>query len=347
MGKEHALIVCPGRGTYTKTELGYLQRHGGPFQARIDRIDQLRRERGQPAVSALDAADAFAPATHTAGEHASALIYACSLVDFLAVDRERYDLAALCGNSLGWYTALGLGGALDERGAFHLVNTMGALTAAHGVGGQLVYPVVDEQWRPDPARAETLARAMAEVNALEGCQLHDSICYGGYRVVGGNEAGLKELSKRLPKVEERFPLRLVNHAAFHTPLLGDVSERALASIPPETFRAPAAPLIDGRGAVWQPFSAQPEALRRYTLGHQVVAPFDFARALEVGLKEFAPDRVILLGPGTALGGAVGQVLVRLGWDGIESKDDFQRRQREAPYVLSMGLADQRARVVPR
>ena len=58
------------------------------------------------------------------------------------------------------------------------------------------------------------------------------------------------------------------------------------------------------------------------------------------LREFAPDHVILPGPGNTLGGIVGQVMVREGWRGVRSKDDFLALQAvESPFVLSLGLLD--------
>jgi hypothetical protein len=65
------------------------------------------------------------------------------------------------------------------------------------------------------------------------------------------------------------------------------------------------------------------------------------------VKEYAPDRVILLGPGDTLGGAIAQALIAIRWQGLGSKQDFQAVQAsDAPLLLSMGRADQRALVVP-
>ncbi|GIU10656.1 hypothetical protein TUM4641_27700 [Shewanella morhuae] len=52
-------------------------------------------------------------------------------------------------------------------------------------------------------------------------------------------------------------------------------------------------------------------LREYTLGEQVVKPYDFSKAIVVAMKEFAPDRVIVLGPGNTLGGPVAQSLIAI------------------------------------
>ncbi|MEM9106931.1 MAG: ACP S-malonyltransferase, partial [Pseudomonadota bacterium] len=56
---------------------------------------------------------------------------------------------------------------------------------------------------------------------------------------------------------------------------------------------------------------------------------------------FAPDCIIVLGPGNSLGGAVAQSLIGIGWEGMQSKSDFVARQSEEPFLISMGLEDQR------
>ncbi|MGB7263528.1 MAG: ACP S-malonyltransferase, partial [Albidovulum sp.] len=48
-----AVVICPGRGTYTKTELGYLSRHFGD-RALLGAFDASRAALGQETLSALD-----------------------------------------------------------------------------------------------------------------------------------------------------------------------------------------------------------------------------------------------------------------------------------------------------
>jgi len=111
------------------------------------------------------------------------------------------------------------------------------------------------------------------------------------------------------------------------------------------WSAPAVPLVDGRGAVFRPLGADPAAVRDYTLGHQVVAPYDFTASVRVVMREYAPDHLVLLGPGGNLGGAVAQALLAEGWRGLGTKADFTAMQAVAPVVLSMARPEQRARVV--
>ena len=82
----------------------------------------------------------------------------------------------------------------------------------------------------------------------------------------------------------------------------------------------------------------------YTFGAQILTPYDFTRALQVAVKEFAPDRIVLLGPGDTLGGAIAQALIGIEWLGLTGKADFQAMQAEDPFLISMGRDEQRARV---
>lgn len=339
--RQTAVVICPGRGTYTKTELGYLKRyHKGKRDSVTRRLDAALAQAGHPTVSSLDGADAFSLKTHTPGEYASTLIYACSAADFLAIDRERFEIVAVTGNSMGWYSALALAGALAPDADFTLIHTMGSMMRGGTIGGQLIYPLVDADWRLSAARDELITNALAEVRK-KGHQAHVSIKFGGYLIVGGDQPALQAFMRLLPPVEDgKYPFILVNHAAFHTPLLTDVSQQAFATLSVELFQKPELPMVDGRGCIWQPYSTDLAELRRYTLGHQVVETYDFTRAIDVVLKEFSPDKLILLGPGATSGGAIGQILVSSQWLGLKSKSDFSALQAENPFLIAMGREDQ-------
>jgi [acyl-carrier-protein] S-malonyltransferase len=342
--KKRAVVICPGRGTYTKETLGYLKQYGAPIGDFIDDIDERRRARGEPTITELDYAQAFQPSVHTRGENASALIYACAYADFMSIDRSQYDIVAVTGNSMGWYLACAFAGALDWASGFSVINTMGSMMKNEIIGGQVIYPLTDENWRPSRERRTAVEQAVARASAQDGVEIHASIFLGGFLVLGANKAGIAALLKELPVVEN-YPFQLINHAAFHTPLLRETAAKAFHLLPETLFQRPAVPLIDGRGCIWQPYSTKIEDLYHYTLGHQVVEPYDFTRAITVALREFAPDKLILLGPGGSLGGAVGQILVETNWKGIDSKATFTARQAEDPFVVAMGRPDQRRLVV--
>lgn len=342
--KRRALVICPGRGSYTKETLGYLKQYGQHIGDFISDIDNRRRSIGEPTISELDSADSFKASLHTKGEHASPLIYSCAYADYTSIDPEKYKVVAVAGNSMGWYITLAVGGALDWAGSFQVINTMGSMMKNELIGGQVIYPVVDENWRRSPAREKEVLQIVKKINLRPEHQAYLSITLGGYLVFGGNKAGVTALLKELPPIEN-YPFQLINHAAFHTPLLEETSRKAFELLPESLFQKPQVPLIDGRGTIWPPYSTDVRKLYEYTLGHQVVAPYDFSRSVMVGLKEFCPDVVILLGPGSTLGGSLGQIMIEIDWQNLKNKSDFSDRQTRDPVLLAMGRPEQRSLVV--
>jgi [acyl-carrier-protein] S-malonyltransferase len=338
---EAALVICPGRGTYGKAELGYLKRHHSDKAGLIAGFDRLRSERGQPSLSELDGADRFSPALHTRGDIASPLIFAASYADFLAIDRTRFDVAAVTGNSMGWYTTLAVAGAVSAENGFRIVDAMGENSQAGEPGGQVLLTLVDDEWREVPGLRDQVLALVEGIGARPGTALHVSIDLGGMLVVAGDEAGLAVLLAEAPPNPVREPLRLVNHGPFHTPLMRGSSDRAMADLPADWFGSPDVPMIDGRGHIWRPFATGPAALRDYTFVTQILETYDFTRAVQVAVKEHAPDRIVLLGPGDTLGGAIAQALIAIGWRGLRSKADFQAMQSAEPFLLAMGREDQR------
>jgi acyl transferase domain-containing protein len=336
-----AVVICPGRGTYNKNELGYLSRHFGDQDLLAD-FDARREALGQESLSQLDGAQSYFLAKHSRGDNASALIYAASLGDFGAIDREKIEVVAVTGNSMGWYSTLALGGALSPQAAFEVVNAMGSLMQESLIGGQLIYPFVGEDWAPDAAKKAELLSLVREIDGRDNHVLSLSIDLGGMLVLAGNEAGLSAFEAAVPPIQERFPLRLANHAAFHSALQEPVAEIARTRLSPDLFGQPELPLIDGRGTIWWPGASESEALWDYTFDHQVVKPYDFTHAIRIAAREFAPDLFIITGPGTTLGGAVAQALILSNWQGMASKSDFQKQQQSAPLLVSMGMDDQRA-----
>lgn len=342
--KQKALVICPGRGTYNAAELGYLKTHHAARRDMVAKLDALRKSGGQTAISELDGADKYAPSVHMTGDNASLLIYACALADFAAIDREKYDIVAVTGNSMGWYLALACADILDFEGGARLVNNMGGMMHNHGKGGQIVWPIVDADWRIDIEKVNLINNLIEKSKVDSAISLHISIQLGGMVVFAADEPGLKWLAERLPK-DDRFPMRLLHHAAFHSPLLDHIVPMARAANPASDFGVGTISAIDGQGKIWSPKAFDPAAIYDYTLGAQLNRTYDFTRAVQVAAAEFAPDKIIVLGPGTTLGAPTAQALIANNWRGLSGKADFQARQAENPAILSMGIAEQRALVV--
>ena len=67
------------------------------------------------------------------------------------------------------------------------------------------------------------------------------------------------------------------------------------------WAAPNVTLIDGRGTRFTPYSTDPAELARHTIMEQPTSTYDFARSFRVALREYAPEVILLPGPGASLG----------------------------------------------
>lgn len=341
------LVVAPGRGSYNRTELGYLSRfpaYGNLRKKILKAADQAREAKGRPTVSSLDGASHYSISKHLPGEHASGLIFSCAAADF-AMLQENHEIAAVLGNSMGWYTTLFTGGALSFEQAFEVVDTMGWQQKGNIIGGQVIYPLVDDQWKATPERRAVIERVMADINQQDDSHwVGVSIELGGLIVLAGTDLGIKALLEKLPVIklgQNDYPFQLARHSAFHTHLMNDASLNGQADLQHIQWGQPKVPMIDGTGRIWRPMQTSPEQLRAYTLGHQVTEPYGFTTSLKVGLREYNPDYVVLLGPGESMGGAIAQTMIAEGWRGLHNRQDFISAQKsDQPPLIAMNRLNQ-------
>ncbi|MBI5850975.1 MAG: ACP S-malonyltransferase [Planctomycetes bacterium] len=328
--KPIAVLLCPGRGSYGKNELGSIAKAlaGASDQAALREAlaeaDAVRARERRPTVSELDAAPAFRPGLHLDGKNAAELIYFATMAQ-LPVLSARYAIAAVAGNSLGWYTALAASGAVDVATGALLVRTMARLQDL-AKGGQILTTSVDADWRVDPALARGIDDALAAVAARgEDHHVARSIRLGGHEVLAGTEAGVTALLSALPKVlggEREFPFRLAGHGPFHTRLCTEVAAAAQHELSELPVTMPRIHLIDGRGDVHSPWSADPDELLDYTTGEQVLTTFDFSASVRTALREFNPDVVLCAGPGTSLRAPAGHVVIRERYRGVHGREEL-------------------------
>ena len=323
-------IFLPGRGSYTKATLGSLPDEH-PW---IDRADALRAEYGLGSLRDLDRGP-WKGGEHLRADNAAPLIHLVAMID---AERAAAEHETVCvgGNSLGWYTALSVAGALDFDDGFRLVQEMAQLQMSpEPDGGQILYPLVDEEWRLSAQCEREVEAALASAKG----EAFPSIALGGFAVLAGSEAGIRHLLDSLPPVEvgpALYPFRLKGHGPYHTPLLGAVATGALERLGRLGWRAPAVTLIDGRGVRFSPWATDPGQLAAYTLGEQVVTPFGFTTSVRIALREYAPDLLVLPGPGNTLGSVCGQILAMEGYRAIHDRGDFAAIQEsESPVVWSM------------
>ena len=323
MTKPTAVLFCPGRGSYTKDELGYLARtvRPGPIADALAACDEWRRSQGRPTLTEIDGAEKFRPGLHLAGENAAELIYFGTMAHAELL-RERYDIVAVAGNSLGWYSALPASGALDAHSGWRLVATMAALQQ-QASGGQVLMTNVGEDWQRNlelHVATAAVVQALRDRGADTYCDY--SIHLGGHAVLAGTEAAVTELLTRLPKVkigERDFPFRLAGHGPFHTKLCAGVSEQAATTLADLPVGMPRCHLIDGFGNVHSPWSADPRELWHYTTHAQVTETFDFTACVRTAMREFQPDVLLCAGPGSSLRAPVGHTVLAEGWRGLHDK----------------------------
>ena len=333
--KKRSVVLCPGRGSYGKDSLGYAQQM---TSAKLDIADAFRTNAQKPTVREMDASTTFRSSWHVAGEHASILTAAISGADFDQI-HAAHEIVAICGNSMGWYTALGLSGAVDYRDSIEVIETMGEYQRGNVIGGQIVVSITDDNWKINPAELDMVEKAIQEIP-----DLFWSIRLGGQAILGGSNEALETALQILPKKTTQgreFPFRLPLHSAFHTALMQEAHERAIVDLAHISMRSPVIPLVDGRGHIWRPKACSGQDIFKYTFGNQVLEAYDFTRMVSSVLRNFAPDHIILLGPGSNLGGSVAQVLIQEKWKGIQSKQDFIALQESNPFVLAMARPEQR------
>lgn len=338
--RKKIVVICPGRGTYTKETMGRLRNLRGEAKLFVESIDEWRVKEGWPSLTELDLAERFQPAVHTKGENAAAMIYAHAGLDFIDLKNSDCEIVGVLGNSMGWYLALAFSEVLSPEISYQVIQSMGSMLKEGIVGGQVIHTLVNDQWQIDPVKQQAIEDVLVQARAA-GHFASVSIELGGYWVLAADQQGIGFLLNHLPK-DGDFPFQLINHGAFHSELMRESSEGGLRLFSVNDFHRPKWDLIDGRGRHLGTSSTSPEELYDYTFRSQVLETFSFTRSIVTALKELAPDHLVLLGPGGTLGGAIGQILIQEKWRGMDSKEAFSRRQKENPFLISLCVPEQRA-----
>jgi len=329
-----AAVAFPARGSYGPASLRSLP----PAHPWVRRADQLRREYDLPALSDLDGAARFDPGVHLRSANASPLTFLSGLLDAERIAGD-HEVVVVVASSTGWYTALAASGALEFDDAFRLVQTMALLAeepiTKDGPGGQLIYALTDSEWRPDPDRLSALEAVLAR----QADGVHRSLELGAFSVLSGTDGGIAGVAADLPVIEigsRRFPFRAAMQEAWHIPLRAGAVERAAERLADLTWSAPNVTLVDGRGARFTPWSTDPTELANHTIREQPVSTYDFARSLRVALREYAPEVILLAGPGASLGEVCAQLIVAEGYRGIRTRAELEAAQSgPTPILLSM------------
>lgn len=326
-----AAVVFPGRGAYGPGTLGSLRgRH-----AWVRRADELRAELGLEPLAGIDAAERFEPERHLRPSNAWPLIMLAGLLDAERI-ADDHEVVAVTASTTGWYTALVASGALGFDDAIRLVHALAMAAEAPLADGaspaEIIYPLTDEGWRPVDERIDRLAEALAATDSA----VHVAIDLGGFAVLAGAAPAVAALAGTLPPVtigRRSYPVRLAAPDGWHTPMRAEAIATAAATLPTMAWERPNVTLVDGRGARFTPWSTDPSELADQSIRRQGTVTSDLAASMRVVLREFAPDVVLLAGPGRSLGGACAQVVVMEGYRGLRTRATFEAAQGGPNPVL--------------
>ncbi len=328
-----AVVIFPGRGSYGPGSLASLPA-GHPW---VHRADELRTADGLAPLSEMDAADRFDPATHLRPSNAWPMIFLCGLLDAERI-ADDHEVVAVGASSTGWFTALAASGSLGFDDAFRLAQTMGSAAEVPLDDGasaaEIIYPLTDDAWRPDDELVDRVSTALGEADAA-----FLAIDLGAFATIGGTAAGIESIGSTLVPITvgaRTYPVRLAAPDGWHTPLRSAAITTAAGDLEDLSWDRPNVTLIDGRGFRFTPWSTDPADLAAVTLGPQGHTTYDFAAGIGVALRDYAPDVVLLSGPGGSLGAACAQLVVLEGYRGLRTRADLEAAQAgPSPLLLSL------------
>ena len=199
--------------------------------------------------------------------------------------------AYLAGHSLGEYTALVAGGAIDFADAVSLVAERGRLMQAavpEGTGAMAaILGLEDEQ-------VETLCRKIL------GVWPANYNCPGQIVVSGENEA-VDECISQAEGLGARRAIRLKVSGAFHSPLVAKAADALKPAIDRVRFSDPVAPFMSTVTA-----RVEPAQRLGSLLVDQLTAPVRFTQAATALAKD-GVTTFVEVGPGTVLSGLVKRI----------------------------------------
>lgn len=242
----------------------------------------------------------------TATENAQPALLTVSVALLRMLDApgaEGYDgfqPDVLAGHSLGEYTALVAGGALDFVTAVRLVRRRGELMAAAREGTMAAIMGLDE---------DVLDQICLEVSASLGCTLavDTPIVVANYNapsqfVISGVPVAVKQACMLAKERGARRALPLKVSAAFHSPLMMDAARGMAAAIKPACVQDLRVPLIANVNA--EPLIYAEDI--RHELVMQVVEPVRWIASIQRMVAQ-GVTTFVEIGPGSVLTGLIKRI----------------------------------------
>jgi [acyl-carrier-protein] S-malonyltransferase len=222
---------------------------------------------------------------------------------------------AVAGHSLGEYSALVAGGALDFATALRLVRRRGELMAAASEGTMTA--VIGMAAGP----LEQLCR---EVSAsLQGDELASTVVVANYNapdqlVISGSALGVEHAARLARERGAKRVIPLKVSAAFHSPLMRHAAEGMAQALATVDVRDLTTPLIANVTA--QPLTSA-AAVRREAVD-QVVAPVRWVASVQQMVAQ-GITTFIEIGPGKVLTGLVRRIAPQARLVNLSSAEDVR------------------------
>lgn len=222
-------------------------------------------------------------------------VLACSVAAYRVLEEKGVRPDYVAGHSLGEYSALVAGGALDFAEALEVVAQRGRLMQEAGErqpgAMAAIIGLEDGQVEELCARNGAVGRVVvANLNAP------------GQVVVSGEAEAVKRLGEWAREAGARRVVELAVSGAFHSPLMEPAArqlERALRAVP---WRQPRVPVVTNVAA--EPVQ-DPEELRSQLI-RQLTHPVRWIESVQC-LVRLGATRMVEVGPGAVLKGLVRRI----------------------------------------
>jgi [acyl-carrier-protein] S-malonyltransferase len=228
----------------------------------------------------------------TRTDNAQLATFVLSLVVFDQLTRAGVRPAVVAGHSLGEYSALVAAGALGFTDGVRLVAERGAAMAAAAATQPGTMAAV---LGLDPSIVDEACRSVSTNDSIRAWMANDN--GSGQVVIAGTVAGIEAATAEARTRGARKVLPLAVGGAFHTPLMAPAAERLRLALTTTSFS-------DSTIAVVTNVDATPHHLASdwpVVLHEQLCRPVRWRETLGT-LVELGVDRLIEVGPGTALSG---------------------------------------------
>lgn len=221
--------------------------------------------------------------TRTANQQPALLATSIAMQRVLAEQGQIDRPAFIAGHSLGEYSALVAGGALDLADALRLVRRRGELMEQYGLGGMIALIGMDDE----------AAQVLANETGTEVANYNSP----GQVTLSGTDEALAVAEMAAPERGARRVVRLPVNGAFHSSLMEPVAAELARDIEQVAMREPIAPLVTNVDAT--PIS-HPDDLRR-ELVEQISRSVQWVRVVERLVAE-GVTAAVEIGPGNVLAG---------------------------------------------